>query len=306
MTTKTAIGLSDIGGQIAGMYQSIPEDVRATALRGLLGAGAGAGALGLTHALTPRDPDEESHLGRRMALGALAGGGLAAAAPLGKDLLTGAKRFMDEQGRGPLEALLGKTVGAAGSQFGALAGGGLAARLGWGRWGNMLPTEGALYRTLGGLNGTKPNLFKFAPPDPSAIANWRTRFQSLGVTTPNDIKMLLQKTQALGADPAAYKAEIRRLLSSVHAPVQYQGVGDFFSSRSVKNPALLRTLVARVSAALGRTPYRMPASRMVPVLRNSLGQTLKSVKDPRLKLIGSILAGVAGGSAIHGAFKGSM
>jgi hypothetical protein len=300
MTIKTS-DWSDIGQQIAGAYNRIPEEVRATALRGLLGAGVGAGALGLTHALTPRDPDEESHLGRRMGLGALAGGGLAMAAPIGKDLLSGARTFINEQSKGPFESALGALGGAAGGHWGATLGGGTGAWMGLKALRNQLPMESSLFRTWNSMSNAKMS--------PLIVRNLLDRFRNMpgivgGIHGPADIKSTLERAATLGGKDNVRTA-IRQMLSHLHGST-YQTAGDFFQpGRSIPIPQAVRSVGNRLADMLGRTA-RVPAMTALPKLRQPLIATLKNMKDPRLKLLGAILAGTAAGGAIHGSFKGSM
>jgi len=98
-------------------------ELRATILRGLLGAGAGATALGLSHALNPRDPDERGGIGRKALLGAILGGTGAVAIPTGLKMLGGGIQLPNEKRTGPMEGVISSGAGALARNYGAAAGG---------------------------------------------------------------------------------------------------------------------------------------------------------------------------------------
>lgn len=90
------------GSGVSNWYSSLNPEVKNTVMRGLLGAGAGATALGLTHALTAENPTDTK---RKAMLGALLGGTGAVALPAGVDILRGNITMPGEPELGPMDRI---------------------------------------------------------------------------------------------------------------------------------------------------------------------------------------------------------
>jgi hypothetical protein len=86
----------DAGKRIGDWYQGINPEARSALLRGMGGAAVGGLAAGGMSALTPRDEDAPSPVLRNALMGALMGGGAAAALPAGLKMLGGQTRFSGE------------------------------------------------------------------------------------------------------------------------------------------------------------------------------------------------------------------
>ena len=86
----------DAGQQIGDWYKGINPEARSALLRGLGGAAVGGITAGGMSALTPRDEDAPSPVLRNALMGALMGGGAAAALPAGLKMLGGKTRFSGE------------------------------------------------------------------------------------------------------------------------------------------------------------------------------------------------------------------
>ena len=91
--------MSDAGQAIQGWYGGLNPDLKSALLRGLVGAGVGAGVTGGIAALTPRDREDRRSVVGPALLGALLGGGGAAALPYGMRMLSGGIKFAPEPGR---------------------------------------------------------------------------------------------------------------------------------------------------------------------------------------------------------------
>lgn len=253
-------GISGIGRQASDLYSSMDPNARAVLMRGLLGAGAGATALGLTHAMSPRDPDERAGGTARSALlGALLGGTAGVALPAGYRMLRGDIKFPGESRTGPFENISNKVLGGATSNYGAITGG-----------------------TLAGLAAARKNK--------GLIGGF------MQGPTASTVKDMLAKSTL---DPQ--KAEN---LAGVLKP----GV-TARQLRGVANAAMMGDVDYRSLTKF----HKMPWLKKVPLVGRHLKgirlpalKALKNMKDPRVKLLAAILAGVATGKVIQTGIEGSV
>jgi len=102
---------SQAGGAIKDWYKNLNPDARNAVMRGLMGAGIGAGVTGGLSALSPHDPEEKRPIMGPALIGALMGGGAAAGIPYGLKLLANKAQLPGEESR-PLGAnILEKATG---------------------------------------------------------------------------------------------------------------------------------------------------------------------------------------------------
>ena len=87
------------GSSMADWYNNLNPEVRRAAIRGVLGAGAGAALTGGISAATPRDPDRRGGIMTPALTGAIMGGTAAAGLPAGLKMLGGDIRFPNERTR---------------------------------------------------------------------------------------------------------------------------------------------------------------------------------------------------------------
>ena len=88
---------SQAGGAIKDWYQGLNPDMRNTLLRGLAGAGIGAGVTGGLASMTKHDPEEKHPVLGPALMGALLGGGAGAAIPYGLKLLSNEAQLPGER-----------------------------------------------------------------------------------------------------------------------------------------------------------------------------------------------------------------
>lgn len=91
--------VNDAGSSLRTWYSKLDPTLRNTLLRGLAGAAVGGVATGGIAAMTPRDEDDRKSVLGPALLGALLGGGTAAALPIGAKLLGSGIRFKNESRR---------------------------------------------------------------------------------------------------------------------------------------------------------------------------------------------------------------
>ena len=118
----------DAGKALSGWYNSIPEELRHTVTRGLVGAGAGAALTGGLAAASGHADREHAHDVKGTALlGAMLGGTAAAGLPLGMKLLSGGVGLGHEEKK-PLTGRIGdKALGGVLRHPALIAGGAVGA-----------------------------------------------------------------------------------------------------------------------------------------------------------------------------------
>ena len=118
---------SQAGGSIKNWYQNLNPEARNAVIRGLMGAGIGAGVTGGLAALSPHDPEEKRPVMGPALLGALMGGTAGAGIPYGLKLLSNKVQFPGEKSRpvgaSLVDRLAGSIVSNPGKAIGGAAGG---------------------------------------------------------------------------------------------------------------------------------------------------------------------------------------
>lgn len=101
--------LSDASSSLRNMYQHLDPTLKNTLLRSLAGAAVGGTVTGGIAAMTPRDKEDRRGVVGPAMLGALLGGGTAAALPIGMKMLGSGIRF-DSEAHKPIGATITDTA----------------------------------------------------------------------------------------------------------------------------------------------------------------------------------------------------
>ena len=157
---KAMSGLGDVGTNLSSWWQSIPDEVKNTALRGTIGAGVG-GLLAHTAAGGFADREYRPGVGPAL-LGALLGGGVAAGAPLGMKMLSGEIKFKPHEDKALVDTASDAIASGVATHPGLVAG---AAGSGI-AYNRMAPTEGGVLRRAARAARTDQNISKLRYPGP--------------------------------------------------------------------------------------------------------------------------------------------
>lgn len=274
--------ISGMGNAVGNWYNNFSRnnpELKNTLLRGLLGAGTGATALGLSHALSARDPDERSDWKQKALLGALLGGGAAIALPAGIRMLQGQIKAPGESGAGLLESGVGGVLGGAVSNPAMVAGG-----------------------TLGGLATARKYRGLLGGPTlkgPSAKGVWdllQQRLKEPGSDVPGILRRAgMSPSATMSQMGAAGQDTLRKIVGGTVVRGKYHGglqpgvqYSTFFNN--LKTPDFLRKI-----------PHMPKTLPLKPVW-----SAFKNFRDPRVKLIASILGGIGAGALAQKAVKGAV
>lgn len=275
--------LSGTGNSIADYYRNMDPTKRNDIMRALMGAGAGATALGLSHAFSTRDPEDRSTWQSKALLGALLGGTAAYALPKGMQLLKGQVKLPNEQDVGVAEKDLNSTLSALVSHPGLTAGG-----------------------VAGGMWGAK----HYAPWLPSKF-NLQKHLFGIAERTPKQLDAYIPRGTRIGdAVNGMSKVDVRDALSRLSA-----GSRDYltYGNRQVA-PGWLSNLsqkrvIGKPLSALFKIRQELPASGLTgPGSWSWLKPTLRGnvLKDPRARLVAAILGGAGAGWLGQKAVQGAV
>lgn len=266
---------STASGQIRDYYNKVAPDLKdkiiagvlgddsgGRALRGgLIGAGVGATALGLAHAMNPRDPDERRNIPRHALIGALLGGTAGASIPLGKDMLDGTLRFGNEPTIGLIDSLSANAGRSAVHNYGATAGAVGGGILGARRYKNLIGgigLKGPSASHVAGLLKTNPAL------SDATRAYWYSKL------VPGVSQETVRNVAQIGRPELVYKNLTKPMLS------------------------------AKTLAGLPRT------GKYLKYLKRPSFRGMTNFKDPRVKLLATILALTAAGTVVQKGVEGRV
>lgn len=299
---------STAGSKLSDFARNMSPETKQQLLRAALGAGAGASALGLTYAMSDRDPDEPNRWKSKALLGALLGGGAAVAIPQGLKMMSPAGRFKGESEQGPISNATDAVGRAAVSNIGAVGAGGWMLHKQIKNNGGLIgsdmggPTAAKLQQIWNsaeqpvrdGVRGIRPNL-----GDPISRAEM----------TLDDLRL----SSAEAPDFKNMKAPERRRMfndfgknyggSKIPDGVIEHNYGDLTKSHTLNVPK------AKIQSALGRVPYLGDLSRRIPEtvkFRTLARQGMTNFKDPRVKMLAAVLAAAGGGYVAQKGIEGAL
>lgn len=221
--------MSNAGNSIADYYRNMDPTKRQDIMRALMGAGAGATALGLSHVLGTRDPEDRSTWGSKALMGALLGGTAAYALPKGMQLLRGQAKLPNEQDVGVAETGLNAGLSGLAKHPGAVAGGAIGGLKAYKHYAPWLPTKANLFKQINAAKGNR------AADAVNLTRGWRTAPNQ----TIQDIINGLSKQQ------------IREGMTTMSGPGGFRYAGLRTPLRAFKDPRARLLAAILGSAGLG-------------------------------------------------------
>lgn len=299
---------STAGSKLSDFARNMSPETKQQLLRAALGAGAGASALGLTYAMSDRDPDEPNRWKSKALLGALLGGGAAVAIPQGLKLMSSDGKFRGESKNGPVSNAVDAVGGAAVGNIGAVGAGGWMLHKQIKNNGSLIGSDmggptakklqeiwnGADQTVRDGVRGIRPNL-----GDPLSRAEM----------TADDLRRFsMDAPDFKNMDAAARRKMFNDFgknygNSKIPDGVIEHNYGDLTKSRTLNVPK------AKIQSVLGRIPKSQGLLSRIPEtikLRMLSRQGLTNFKDPRIKMLASVLAAAGGGYVAQKGIEGAL
>lgn len=265
---KNAIDLDSVmdrvrasGGAIHDWYSGLDPAVQKTLIGGAVGAGTGATLLGLRRALSEKDPDERSGVTGKALTGALLGGLAGSAIPLGLSMFHGDIKAPGEPEPGAISSAVSGTVNGSLRHWPTMLGGALGGT--------------AMARKYKGLIGGL-----MQGPSAGHVENYILSRIKDGTMSMQDALSVLNDHGINGISG----------LSNAKASQLRNVFGGVGKKKGLTGSVRYGDLTKRIFHSKGK---------IFKYLRRPSLHGLTNIKDPRVKLLATVLGGLGVGGAIE-------